>query len=326
MAIGLGWVSSLRARVLRPATRRCIRLVSTRPRCAGWRADPQARHHLAARSRHRARVRRGLEEIVVVEDKGPFVETGVKDALYDLADVRGCWASMMSAVRSCCPLAGWSRPTPFAARWPAAAGQGAGRVDPGSLAQLTAPASAVPSSRCRACRTSARAARTTARRWCRDGALVGAGIGCHGMVPLIDPRRQGTLVGHHADGRRGRAVDRHRAVRRRRPLHPEPRRRHVRPLRLAGHPRSSRPPGSNITFKILYNGAVAMTGGQDAPGAMPIPELTPWLLTEGVAADHRHHRRPRALQGRATAASPMSRSADRTASSRRRRSCAGSRA
>ena len=29
---------------------------------------------------------RGLEEIVVIEDKGPFVETGVRDALYDLAE------------------------------------------------------------------------------------------------------------------------------------------------------------------------------------------------------------------------------------------------
>jgi indolepyruvate ferredoxin oxidoreductase len=40
--------------------------------------------------------------------------------------------------------------------------------------------------------------------------------------------------------------------------------------------------GTHVTFKILYNSAVAMTGGQDAAGAVPVPELTRQLDAEGV--------------------------------------------
>ncbi|HZB40384.1 MAG TPA: DUF6537 domain-containing protein, partial [Ilumatobacter sp.] len=41
--------------------------------------------------------------------------------------------------------------------------------------------------------------------------------------------------------------------------------------------------GIDITYKLLYNGTVAMTGGQDAQGARDIPDVTRMLLADGVA-------------------------------------------
>jgi indolepyruvate ferredoxin oxidoreductase len=40
--------------------------------------------------------------------------------------------------------------------------------------------------------------------------------------------------------------------------------------------------GVNITYKLLYNGTVAMTGGQAAVGAVGVPEVARMLLLEGV--------------------------------------------
>ncbi|MEY4338572.1 MAG: hypothetical protein RLZ14_422, partial [Actinomycetota bacterium] len=114
-----------------------------------------------------------------------------------------------------------------------------------------------------------------------DGALIGGGIGCHSMVMLMEPERVGNIVGLTSMGNEGAQwfgmapfVDDEHLIQN---LGDGT-------LFHSGMTavRAAIANGANITYKILYNGAVAMTGGQDPFGQLEVLPLVKVLLAEGV--------------------------------------------
>ena len=113
------------------------------------------------------------------------------------------------------------------------------------------------------------------------GTLVGGGIGCHAMVAMMDPDRVGDIVGLTQMGGEGAQwigiepfVDRNHLVQNL----GDGTFFHSGSLAI----RAAIAADIDITYKLLYNGTVAMTGGQDAQGAMTVPEVAAMLLLEGV--------------------------------------------
>ena len=115
-----------------------------------------------------------------------------------------------------------------------------------------------------------------------EGALVGGGVGCHGIM-YFEARNAGmkrlppTPMGSEGVPWIGLA-----------PFVEEP---HL--IQNLGDGtlshsgtlaiRAAVAAGADMTFKILYNSAVAMTGGQDVVGLLDVPAMTRALEAEGVA-------------------------------------------
>ena len=225
--------------------------------------------------------RAGLEEIIVVEEKRPFIELFVKDALYGQADcprvVGKSDETGAPLLRAHDELDPDTIARALAARLPprrTASRRRIARIDRAQRPAAAALHRAQP-------RISARAARITAR-WCaKDGAVVGAGIGCHVMALYMGKENFGRVIGYTQMGAEGAQWA------------------GLAPFTECAHfvqnlgdgtfthsgslaVRFAVMSGANITYKLLYNQAIGMTGGQNVHGGMAVPALTRMLEAEGV--------------------------------------------
>ena len=114
-----------------------------------------------------------------------------------------------------------------------------------------------------------------------EGTLYGAGIGCHAMTAFQSEERVGELASLCAMGNEGAAWI---------GMQPFVERNHfIQNLGDGTYFHSGQlgvqaaiASGVNVTFKLLHNGAVAMTGGQDAPGRIGVPGIATVMLAQGV--------------------------------------------
>ncbi|RSN42031.1 2-oxoacid ferredoxin oxidoreductase [Amycolatopsis sp. WAC 04197] len=223
----------------------------------------------------------GLDEIVVVEEKRSFVESAIKEILYGTAGAPAVYGKTGPDGRTLCTELG--------------------ELDPDAIARALATRLSehheIPS--VTAWRRQRRRERisvpllTRTPYFCSgcphnsstkvpEGTLVGGGIGCHAMALFMEPEQVGDVVGLTQMGGEGAQW-----------LGMEP-------FVDASHfvqnigdgtfthsgslaVRAAVAAGVNITYKILYNATVAMTGGQDAVGGLSVERLASLLLVEGVA-------------------------------------------
>lgn len=223
----------------------------------------------------------GLDEILVVEEKTPFVESQVRDLLYGSAQQPRVLGKTDGAGTPLVPATGSltaDRLVPALRQWLD------GRVGlrepaaPARRSRIDLSITPVGSARripyfCSGCPHN----RSTVLP---EGSIGGGGIGCHTMVTMA-PRESAQVTGITQMGGEGAQwlgqapfsdVD------------------HI--FQNVGDGtyfhsgqlalQACVAAGVNITYKILYNQVVAMTGAQDAPGGLGVPELTTKLAAEGV--------------------------------------------
>ncbi|MEV4458433.1 indolepyruvate ferredoxin oxidoreductase family protein [Microbispora sp. NPDC049633] len=216
----------------------------------------------------------GLGRVLVVEDKVPFLEGHLKQALYETGQRPDVIGRELLTARG--TLGGED-----------VAGALATCFGPDRLPRQAAILSPAPARR--RVMLPLAAARTpyfcsgcphNASTRASDDTLVGPGIGCHAMIAL-DGDGRGRRIGMTQMGGEGAqwfglapfTSDRHFTQNL-----GDGTFHHSGSLAV----RAAVAAGVSMTYKLLYNDAVAMTGGQRAEGRLDVPALTRWLAVEGV--------------------------------------------
>jgi indolepyruvate ferredoxin oxidoreductase len=224
----------------------------------------------------------GLDEIIVIEDKRPFLESGLKELLFGTPNVPVVIGKRLPDGTELLPAHGELGPEPIASAL-------AARIQfHGELPSVTAwlsrrrpggPRTMLPLAVrtpyfCSGCPHNS-SVKTP------EGSLVGGGIGCHALALLMNPDLVGDVMGLTQMGGEGAQWI---------GMAPFLGRKHL--LQNLGDGtfhhsgslavRAAIASGVDITYKLLYNSAVAMTGGQQAVGQMTVEEITRALLAEGV--------------------------------------------
>jgi len=219
---------------------------------------------------------RGLERILVIEEKTPNVESLVKDALYNASHHPTVVGRTNEFEEPLIPAAGALH---------------ADEIIPVLRTELTERVghrlAAEPTTREKIPLTVARTPyfcsgcphnRSTV---VEEGTLVGAGIGCHTMVLLGDEERYGDIAGLTCMGNEGTQwigmapfVDTEHMVQNL----GDGTFFHSGQLAITAAIAAD----ANITYKLLWNGAVAMTGGQDPTGGIALNRVCQQLLAQGV--------------------------------------------
>ncbi|MFC0316453.1 indolepyruvate ferredoxin oxidoreductase family protein [Gordonia phosphorivorans] len=226
----------------------------------------------------------GLDEVIVVEEKRDFVETMLRDLLFGRRDVPAIvgkatddGATLFSrfgeldvdaVLRGLAQRLGRAHRIEPALRW-------LDRPAPRS-ARIRLPLAVRSPYFCSGCPHNSSTP-------VPPGTLVGAGIGCHAMVLLMDPAQVGEVTGVTQMGGEGAQWV---------GMSPFVQQRHF--VQNIGDGtflhsgslavRAAVAAGVNVTYKLLFNGTVAMTGGQDPVGEMSLPQLVSLLTAERVAA------------------------------------------
>ena len=216
----------------------------------------------------------GLRKVLVIEEKTPFIETQLRDLLYGMPAAPAVVGKRDEKGRSLVPAHGGLSAAEIA---PALR-----RFLPARLAEPSRPRELVVLGELTAHRTSYFCSGCPHNRSTvvPEGSLAGGGIGCHAMT-LRMPHTAGQMTGITQMGGEGAQWI------------------GQAPFTSVQHLFQNMGDGTyfhsgqlsvqacvaagvNITFKLLYNSAVAMTGGQEADGAIAVPALTHKLTAEGV--------------------------------------------